>query len=125
MAKLETPAVDQTRGPAFLMRETITQFFHHFAPDNLVKAKNWYKPYDEKRDITQSYRIRFILEEQIELDRRNALIEIQLKELKGVYGNLNRAHEQAVLDRNIIKPFLYQAQDLFKGILQVIKPTAQ
>ncbi len=122
---LDVPAIDPTRGPAFLMRETITQFLHHFAPDNLVKTKGWYKPHDEKTDITRANRVRFILEERIAPAERNTLVELQLNELKKLYDELNKAHEQKALDSDVIKPLLYKAQDLFKGIMQVMNPPAK
>lgn len=118
---LEIPAIDPARGPSFLMRESITHFFHHFAPDKLVEAKNWWKPYDERTRITRSHRIKFIFEEQIIDTRKSNLVELQLKELENLYHKLNRAHEQKPLDVNYVKPILYEAQDLLKSLLQVIK----
>lgn len=119
---LENPAIDPARGPAFLMREVITQFFHHFAPDNLVEAKDWWKPHDEKTRITRAHRIRFIFEEQVIDTRKSQFVQVQLKELKNLYEKLNRAHEQKPIDFNYIKPLLYTAQALLKSLLQVMIP---
>lgn len=119
---LEAPAIDPARGPAFLMRETITQFFHHFAPNDLVETKDWWKPHDERTRITRAHRIRFIFEEQIIDSKKSRLVEVQLKELKDLYGKLNQAHSQAPIEINHIKPLLYAVQELFKNLLQVMKP---
>jgi hypothetical protein len=124
----ELPVIDPARGPAFLMRETLTHFLHHLAPDNLVMAKKWWeKPHDERTKITRGQRIRFIWEEQIIETKKTPLIEHQLKELKKLCsdrGGLNRAHTQRPLDIDYVKPRLYQAQDLLKSLLQVIRPPA-
>jgi hypothetical protein len=104
------------------MRETITQLLHYFAPDQLVKMKDWYKPHNKKTDITRAHRARFILEEKIAPTERNALIELQLNELTKLYCELNKAHKQRELDSIAIKLLLYKAQDLLKSIMQAMKP---
>lgn len=119
---LESPAIDPARGPAFLMREAITQFLHHFAPNNLVETKDWWEPHDERTRITRAHRKRFIFEEQVVDSKKSPLVEVQLEELIELYGKLNQAHSQTPIEFNYIKPLLYAVQSLLKNLLQVMKP---
>jgi hypothetical protein len=53
---LEATATDPVRGPAFLMWETVTHFFHHFAPDEAIVSRGWWKSHDEKTKFTFGHR---------------------------------------------------------------------
>jgi hypothetical protein len=115
---------DPVRGPAFIMRETITHLLHHLAPDDEVTSQTWWKPRSpEKTDPTRSDRIKYIHHYCILPDYREApLTALQLGELERLYCKLNYAHSHAALDVQRIKDLLYDTQILLQVLLPRLSP---
>jgi hypothetical protein len=117
---LEAPPKDTVRGPGFYMRETITGFLHHFAPNQSIESTEWYKPFDEKTKITRAYRIKYIFENCVPPVFRNEITLKNLKNLDKLYQKLNYTHNQNILEVDRIKIYLLETQDCMKSVISFL-----
>jgi hypothetical protein len=100
------------QGASYLMRDTVTQFLHYYAPDEEVKGQNWFIPRAEGNPISRRHRIEFITRRYFPEDqwehRRNFLLN-----LDDIYTELCKAHNSFVLSRPTCEVSLQAATDVF------------
>ncbi len=106
---------DPTRAPMFLMREVLTQLYHHFAPDD--KVKEFLIP-NNKEKITRKNRIDYIASIMDSWKKQTFLL--QEKAFLDIYQELSSAHKHGNLDVDKSKGFLYQANSLIKLLLDSV-----
>jgi len=123
--QLDLPSPDPARGPAFAMREALSHFVHHLAPDCKVRSQAWWKPHDGKQGISRADRIRFIYEVQLVDGGQSPVVWSQLEQVKDLINALSKAHGREPLEPGSLRPQFQQAQALLSSLLRVIRVPAE
>lgn len=119
--ELDLPSPDQARGPAFTLRDALTHFLHHFAPDDSVRSQAWWEPHNGKRGISRADRVRFIYETQLIDDAQTPLTWNQLVQIKDLINELSKAHRRQPLEPSSLRSEFLRAQALLGSLLRVVR----
>jgi hypothetical protein len=112
---LHSTTKDEARSPMFLMREVVNRLYHHYAPDDKVKA---HLGLGEDEKIERKHRIEYIASCVDSWEKSTFLKEE--KAFLDIYGELSSAHKHGTLDLSKTKGFLYQANGLIKLLVELL-----
>src|SRR3989344_7872526 len=104
---LHTALTDEVRSPMLLIREVVNRLYHHYAPDNKVRA---HFSLDKATKIERKHRIDYIASLMDSWRKATFLKEEQA--FLDIYGELSSAHKHGTIDASKAKGFLYQANGL-------------